>query len=95
MDGDRSSFFLLGEEPGSRLLLKETFAGTAAPRSPLSAPLFPSDIIPACVHHGYASPEANVCSDQMLSQRGPGAKQRLSHGQGQRSFPIPTSCHLS
>lgn len=29
---------------------------------------YPSDSIPARVHHGYASPEANIHSYQMLSQ---------------------------
>lgn len=60
MDRQGPSFFT--RETGSCLLSTKTLADPAAPGSHLMLFFYPSDSIPAHVHHGYASPEANIHS---------------------------------
>lgn len=90
-----TSSFLLAQESGSQLLSQQTFADPAAPRS-LFLLLFPhlKSFLPVCIIT-MLSPEANGCflPDTSGERFSPGAKQRLSQRQEQKSFPIPTSCY--
>lgn len=95
MGREGPSFFSLKSQEAAcfprRLLQSQQLLG---PTSLLF--FYTSDSIPALVYHGYATPEANIHSYQMLSQSKiqTWGREAAQLWMGAKSSPIPRSCCL-